>query len=503
MQRTFYGLFEADEKRSDYVFDTIKEAERQKGLYEKHGHGPFRVQEVSQSGRLLDKQPTAKIKEGVREIVKAAVNGDADHAQAVHWLTDETGMDPARAEALISTVLEENTKTKRSRIRELDSGVKGWFLKNKAEFLELYLKDDDYQIFDDIAGRLISKGVPTEEAEDLADEFAAEIVNEAEDLGGFSEDDFDRPMDDDSLFESKKIREFTSYPPEDPILEEMEQVLFNFAHQIKEIDASAFDSDIDEEGKRVDVVGNLVLTEEGDENGDRDFIPSLTFMMQVSEDHEGEYEFYVDLENTAGDASQGLWDTYPLLSPNPVAMFLKEPKEALKYTDTVNQRLEHFAKELGYWGGLEESTKKPGKRVREMICTSHEDSRSFNEKYPNCIGNTDDMIPDFVKKLAFREAKKVIEKAGYKIESLKEGWHQEKQSYEVWEKEKADEYDSGLGDHGDNLGMSPRKAGYHLVADKLNYIMAEDLLDRAIVNGIISVIYDRSRKDSLNRWVSF
>jgi hypothetical protein len=33
--------------------------------------------------------------------------------------------------------------------------------------------------------------------------------------------------------------------------------------------------------------------------------------------------------------------------------------------------------------------------------------------------------------------------------------------------------------------------------------MAEDLLDRAIDNGKNAVIYDPSRKDRLNRWVSY
>lgn len=55
MQKIFYGLFEGKEARSDFVYDTIREAERQKAIYEKHGHGPFSIRETSASGRAIVK----------------------------------------------------------------------------------------------------------------------------------------------------------------------------------------------------------------------------------------------------------------------------------------------------------------------------------------------------------------------------------------------------------------------------------------------------------------
>jgi hypothetical protein len=60
MQRTYFGLFESGETRSDYVFGNLKEAELQKRVYERHGHGPFEIKETSQSGRLIEKRHTEK-----------------------------------------------------------------------------------------------------------------------------------------------------------------------------------------------------------------------------------------------------------------------------------------------------------------------------------------------------------------------------------------------------------------------------------------------------------
>ena len=55
IQRTFYGLFdESGERRTDYIFDTLNEAERQKRVYERHGHGPFVIKETNQVGVVKD-----------------------------------------------------------------------------------------------------------------------------------------------------------------------------------------------------------------------------------------------------------------------------------------------------------------------------------------------------------------------------------------------------------------------------------------------------------------
>jgi hypothetical protein len=121
---------------------------------------------------------------------------------------------------------------------------------------------------------------------------------------------------------------------EDEDLEIAEQVLKDFAGQINEIDGSSGDTTIENGRARFDC-SFLIPNDEED---------VLGFTLTLDKKETGGFEFYGWIENNTADL--GLWDSWPLLSNNPVSEDVEKPEDIFKFIDTVNDRIDALYNEL-------------------------------------------------------------------------------------------------------------------------------------------------------------